>query len=207
MIPAITGLRYVPEYLDEETHQQLLAAADVQPWIRSVDHGVQMYGYRYHHATRSAFRIGELPSWAGDLAVRLWRDGLMPRVPDQMVANEYPPGAGIFAHVDQDVFGDTVASVSLGSSCVMQFAQDSTEGTRELLLEPRSVLVLTGEARWGWSHGIPARAVDMWQGEPRFRSRRVSLTFRVMPPNEHTRAIQPQRCDVRAIHVTEEEQE
>jgi alkylated DNA repair dioxygenase AlkB len=207
MIPLIAGLRYIPEYLDEETHQQLLAAADAQPWLQSVGHGVQMYGYRYHHATRSGFRIGELPSWAGDLAVRMWRDGLMLRVPDQMVANEYPPGAGIFAHVDQDVFGDTIASVSLGSSCVMQFAQESTACTRELLLEPRSVLVLTGEARWAWSHGIPARAVDVWQGESRSRSRRVSLTFRVMPANEHARFIEQHRPQVRAIHVTEEKHE
>jgi alkylated DNA repair dioxygenase AlkB len=187
MVPAIAGLTYRPEYLDDETHQHLLTAADLQPWQRSVDHGIQMYGYRYQRATRSAFRIGELPVWARELARRLWRDGLMPGIADQMVANDYLPGTGIFAHVDQEVFGDTVASVSLGSACVMQFAQHGTARTEEILLEPRSVLVLSGEARWAWSHGIPARAVDVWQNQARRRSRRVSLTFRLMPPVKSAR--------------------
>jgi alkylated DNA repair dioxygenase AlkB len=147
----------------------------------SVDHGVQIYGYHYNHRRRAAYQIGELPQWATDLAVRLWRDGLVPNAPDQMVANEYRPGSGMFAHVDQAVFGDTIASVSLGSSCVMQFSNSEAERTEELLLEPRSVLLLSGEARWAWTHEIPARTVDIWQNRERPRSRRVSLTFRVMP--------------------------
>jgi alkylated DNA repair dioxygenase AlkB len=181
MLPTIVGLQYVPEYLDRETHDRLLAAVDLHPWQMSVDHGVQVYGYHYNHAKRAGYRIGELPPWAGDLAVRLWRDGLLPNVPDQMVANDYRPGSGIFAHVDQAAFGNTIASVSLGSTCVMQFSNTEVERMEELLLEPRSVLILSGEARWAWKHEIPARAVDMWRTQERPRSRRVSLTFRVMP--------------------------
>jgi alkylated DNA repair dioxygenase AlkB len=183
MLSTIGGLQYVPEYLDRATHDRLLAAVDSHPWQMSVDHGVQIYGYHYNHRRRTACRIGELPQWASDLAVRLWRDGLLPNVPDQMVANEYRPGSGMFAHVDQAVFGDTITSVSLGSSCVMQFSNSEAERTEELLLEPRSVLLLSGEARWAWTHEIPARALDIWQNQERPRSRRVSLTFRVMPPS------------------------
>lgn len=181
MVPIIAGLQYVAEYLEPGTHDRLLAAVDLYPWQMSVDHGVQVYGYRYSHAKRAAFRIGELPSWASDLAVRLRRDGFLPDVPDQLVANDYRPGTGIFAHVDQAVFGDTIASVSLGSTCVMRFSDGESNRVEELLLEPRSVLVLSGEARWAWTHEIPARAVDAWQNHDRPRSRRVSLTFRVMP--------------------------
>jgi alkylated DNA repair dioxygenase AlkB len=181
MSPSITGLQYFPDYLDEQTHDSLLTAVDGHRWQASVDHGVQVYGHHYDHSRREAYRIGDLPPWVHDLARRLHRDGLMPGVPDQMVANDYPPGAGIFAHVDQEVFGGTVASVSLGSTCVMQFSQTDSDRTEELLLEPRSVLVLSGDARWAWKHGIPARSVDIWDNRERHRSRRVSLTFRVMP--------------------------
>jgi alkylated DNA repair dioxygenase AlkB len=97
-----------------------------------------------------------------------------------MVANDYRPGSGIFAHVDQAVLGDIVASVSLGSTCVMRFSHGASEQVEELLLEPRSVLVLSGEARWAWQHEIPARTVDTWENEETARSRRVSLTFRVI---------------------------
>jgi alkylated DNA repair dioxygenase AlkB len=181
MPPTIIGLQYLPDYLDPETHDRLLKAVDLQPWQTSNRHGVQVYGYHYNHERRAAYRIGELPAWARDLAVRLWRDGLLPSVPDQLVANGYRPGEGIFAHVDQAVFGDTIASVSLGSTCVMRFSKSEAERTEELLLEPQSALILSGEARWAWKHEIPARTVDRWQNRDRPRSRRVSLTFRVIP--------------------------
>ena len=181
MLRTISGLQYVPEYLDPEGHDRLLAAVDLHSWQMSVDHGVQVYGYHYNHAKSEAYRIGDLPPWANDLAVRLWRDGLLPNVPDQMVANSYPPGSGIFPHVDQAVFGNTIASVSLGSTCVMQFSNGESERVEELLLEPRSVLILSGEARWAWKHQIPPRDVDIWENQEKPRSRRVSLTFRVMP--------------------------
>jgi alkylated DNA repair dioxygenase AlkB len=185
-LPRILGLQYIPEYLDPETHDRLLAAVDSHPWQMSVDHSVQVYGYHYDHAKRAAYRIGELPPWANDLAVRLWHDGLLTRIPDQMVANAYQPGSGIFAHVDQAVFGDTIASVSLGTTCVMQFTHKESARTEELLLEPRSVLILSGEARWAWEHQIPARTVDTWQNQQRSRSRRVSLTFRAMPSSSES---------------------
>lgn len=180
MAPSIPGLQYVPEYLDPETHDRLLTAVDFQPWLMSVDHRVQIYGYNYSHATRAALPIGALPSWTTDVSVRLCRDGLLPQVPDQLVVNDYRPGSGIFAHIDQSVFGDVVASVSLGSTCVMRFSHGASGQIEELLLEPRSVLVLSGDARWAWRHEIPARVVDIWQNRERPRSRRVSLTFRVM---------------------------
>ena len=182
MLPAIDGLRYVPDYLDPATHDFLLASADVHPWHTSADRRVQVHGYRYHHPTRSVFHIGELPPWANDLAVRLCRDGLLPYVADQLVVNSYQPGSGIVAHVDQDVLGDHVASVTLGSSCVMQFDRRDTGPIEEVLLESRSVLVLAGEARGEWRHGIPARAMDIWRDQERPRGRRVSLTFRIISP-------------------------
>ena len=181
MAPSVPGLRYIPEYLDVAAHDRLLVDVDSQPWLSSVDHRVQIYGYNYSHPNRSVVRIGDLPKWVANLAVRLCDDGVLPKVPNQMVANDYPPGAGIFAHTDQAVFGDVVASVSLGSTCVMRFSHDASGRTEEVLLEPRSVVVLSDEARWAWRHEIPARAVDTWLDGHRPRSRRVSLTFRVVP--------------------------
>src|SRR3954464_11763310 len=117
-LPRIPGLQYVPHYIDQATEERLLASVDLERWLWSVDHGVQIYGYRYRQSTASVFRIGELPSWSTDLAPRLPRDGYFPSRPDQMVVNDYKTGSGIFAHMDQAAFGDTIASLSLGSTCV-----------------------------------------------------------------------------------------
>src|SRR5262249_31696539 len=143
----ITGLEYVPRYIDQEIHDRLLCAIDQHPWLTSVDHRVQLYGYRYNHEHRAAYQIGELPEWATDLASRLHEDGVS-RIPNQLVANEYQPGCGIFDHMDQAVFGDVVMSVSLGSTCLMRFTHSESHVSRELLLEPRSLLILSREARW-----------------------------------------------------------
>jgi alkylated DNA repair dioxygenase AlkB len=178
---AIPGIAYVPGYIDTETHDRLLSAVDSYAWLTTADHRVQMYGYRYSHQMRTAFRIGDLPAWALPLATRLHHDGFIDSIPNQLVANEYPPGAGLFDHIDQTVFGDVVISISLGSTCVMRFSRSDSEDSHELLLEPASVLVFSGEARTEWKHGIPARSSDMWDGCEYPRSRRVSLTFRAVP--------------------------
>ena len=54
----------------------------------------------------------------------------------------------------------------------------------DTLLEPRSLVVMRGEARNDWKHGIPARKSDAFAGQtwrcPEGAHRRVSLTFRTV---------------------------
>jgi alkylated DNA repair dioxygenase AlkB len=122
-------------------------------------------------------RIGPLPDWALSLAIRLKADCVTPWIPDQTIVNEYQPGQGISPHVDFESFADTIVSLSLGSACIMELTTVGT-GATPLLLEPRSVLILAGEARRVWQHSIPARKRDVWMGATFLRTRRVSLTFR-----------------------------
>lgn len=187
----ISGLRYFPGYLDALSHDALLTAVDAEPWRDFGQRRAQVYGYSYHHAKGGIYRVGDLPSWGHDVAIRLASDGLMPDVPDQLIVNEYAPGFGIPAHVDAPVFTDTIVSISLGSSCVMEFTHEAGH-VEEQWLEPMSALVIAGEVRAVWQHGIPARAVDVWQGQERPRGRRVSLTFRKMLPEDQRPAYVPQ---------------
>jgi alkylated DNA repair dioxygenase AlkB len=63
---------------------------------------------------------------------------------------------------------------------------DFTKGNekRQILLEPRSLLIVSGEARYEWTHGIAARKSDVYEGQKIVRERRVSMTFRgVVSPN------------------------
>ena len=97
------------------------------------------------------------------------------------IVNDYASGQGIPPHVDAPLFSDTILSVSLGSSCVMEFTNEAG-GREEQFLEPMSALVMGGEARHEWKHAIVSRPVDLWQGREWPRGRRVSLTFRQVLP-------------------------
>lgn len=178
---AISGLRYVRDYLDPASHDRLLAAVNAATWLHDPSgRGFQIYGYSYQHTKGGIHRIDDLPDWAAGLGKRLWQDGVMPYVPDQLIANEYLPGTGIFPHVDAPFFDDTVVSVSLGSSCVMVFTESATGRIEEMFLEPRSALVMGGDARDKWKHSIPPRTRDTWKDQDVVRGTRVSLTFRRM---------------------------
>lgn len=183
VIAAISGLRYVEDYINEGQHDWALARIDEHPWLDDLKRRVQHYGFKYDYKARKVdmgMHIGELPEWLNRLSEKLYADGYMPEVPDQVIVNEYLPGQGISSHIDcEPCFKDTIISLSLGSSCVMNFTKASDKTKKiPVWLEPRSLVVLSGEARSKWLHGIAARKWDEWDGEKHERQRRVSLTFR-----------------------------
>ena len=180
--PAIAGLSYIPNYIDESTESALLELIDSQPWMNDLKRRVQHYGWRYDYKARnitSDLQIGELPDWLQSYTVRLYQAGYFPETPDQVIINEYQSGQGISAHIDcVPCFAGTIASLSLGSPCVMDFTHGKTGEKSSLLLEPRSLLVLNGDARYIWQHAIAGRKTDKWNGQSIQRTRRISLTFR-----------------------------
>jgi alkylated DNA repair dioxygenase AlkB len=181
-IPEIDGLSYIPDFIDGATESDLIRTIDAQSWITELKRRVQHYGWRYDYKARSVtndLRIGALPDWLQSYAVRLQQGGLFAETPDQVIINDYQPGQGISAHIDcVPCFADTIASLSLGSPCVMDFTHSKSDEKSPLLLEPRSLLVLTGDARYVWQHAIPSRKSDKRCGQTITRTRRVSLTFR-----------------------------
>ena len=185
--PQVDGLAYISNFISSEEHNELLSDIDSQVWLDDLKRRVQHYGYKYdyknHQINRSMY-IAPLPDWAMKIAHRL--DGTYSNtLPDQVIVNEYEPGQGIENHIDcKTCFRETVISLSLGSPCVMNFAEYRGEGKKSILLEPRSLIVLKKAARYDWTHGIAKRKSDVWNDEKLIRSRRVSLTFRtVILPN------------------------
>lgn len=173
----INGLIYLPDYISRPHHDKLLEHINAGTWDTSMKRRVQHYGYRYDYKARkvtSEMYLGDLPQWLERIARQLYADGMIDSVPDQVIVNEYEPGQGIAFHVDcEPCFGHRIFSLSLGSSAMMVF-KHQTEEKREIMLAPRSLLMMYGDARYEWKHGIPARKSD----EGVARDRRVSLTFR-----------------------------
>ena len=178
----ISGLRYLPEFVSLEEEAEMLSQIDASEWITELKRRVQHYGYKYDYKRRSidaSMYVGALPEWSFLLRERFATQKIFPEPPDQLIVNEYIPGQGIFKHVDcVPCFLDTIVSVTLGSGCVMEFTKPKTKRKVECFLEPRSAVILTGESRYDWQHGIPSRKSDQWNGDRLLRRRRVSLTFR-----------------------------
>uniref|UniRef100_B8HQU9 2OG-Fe(II) oxygenase n=1 Tax=Cyanothece sp. (strain PCC 7425 / ATCC 29141) TaxID=395961 RepID=B8HQU9_CYAP4 len=180
-VSEINGLVYIKDYIDQTTHNYLISQIDSFPWLNDLARRVQHYGYKYDYKSRGVDKsmyIASLPIWAKELAHKI-RKKYTTDLPDQVIVNEYMPGQGIANHIDcVNCFTDTIVSLSLCSSCVMDFVHIETGARKSLMLEPRSLVVLSGDARYKWLHGIAKRKSDMYKGEKYIRKRRVSLTFR-----------------------------
>lgn len=182
MVPA--GLIERPEFLTAEEETALLAAVNAGRWDTSLSRRVQHYGHRYNYRytgkETAAEEVTPVPAWALCLYEKIAACVSLPAAAEdlQVIVNEYVPGQGIRAHVDDpSKFGEWVVTVSLGSGCEMEFARK--EEKYRVRLEPRSVYVMTGESRYKWTHAIAGRKTD--PGPPRIpRTTRVSVTFRAL---------------------------
>jgi alkylated DNA repair dioxygenase AlkB len=176
------GLRYISEYISKSEEEFLVSAIFSNSWLSDLKRRVQHYGWKYDYKARTvlpSMYLGPLPTWAATIAERLHGDGHIKTVPNQVIVNEYEPGQGIANHIDcEPCFGDTIISLSLNSTCVMDFIHTQSKKKIELLLEPRSLVVVSGASRTLWTHGIPARKTDSFRGRKIERKLRISLTYR-----------------------------
>ncbi|KAL9447728.1 hypothetical protein AB3S75_015245 [Citrus x aurantiifolia] len=167
--------------------------------------------------------LGELPSFVSSIVERVSSfpnlDDSTSVALDQLTVNEYPPGVGLSPHIDtHSAFEGLIFSLSLAGPCIMEFRRylegswlpNSTPGMnmavenpddnssvlrRAIYLPPRSMLLLSGEARYAWNHYIPHHKIDMVNDTViRRASRRVSFTFRKVREGP-CRCEFPQYCD------------
>jgi alkylated DNA repair protein alkB family protein 8 len=97
-----------------------------------------------------------------------------------VIINQYTPGQGINPHVDKThCFDGVVGSVGLGSSCIMQFRHaEAPFECIDVWFPRRTAVVLTGDSRYAWTHGIAPNTEDYWHGAMYRRKTRVSVTWR-----------------------------
>jgi alkylated DNA repair dioxygenase AlkB len=182
-ILSINGLEYHDNFITSAEHSELINIIDEQPWLDDLKRRVQHYGYKYDYKRRNidkTMHLGEIPDWCKNIGIKLQANGIIDFMPDQVIINEYLPGQGISNHIDcEPCFNDTIISLSLKSSCIMQFTNNlNAQKVIPILLEPCSLVVLKKDARYNWMHGIKAVKTDNFYGEKIIRRRRVSLTFR-----------------------------
>lgn len=120
--------------------------------------------------------------------------------PDQLTVNRYQPGQGIPPHVDtHSAFLDPIMSLSLGSDVVMEF-RNGRGPIVNCWVPRRSLLIMSKESRYGWTHGITPRKIDVTNVvgaglSARYRDVRVSLTFRTLKREPCRSCGFPKLCD------------
>ena len=185
----VPGLCLIENFISEKEEDMLVEEID-KNWHENdfdLKRRVQHYGWKYDYRSRrvhSDMHIGELPPWAKILATRLVNQKLVTNTPDQVIVNEYVKNQGIGPHKDSKVFGDGIAMLSLLESWEMRFRKKEAKKTVNIMLERRSIAIMTGEARYQWTHEIPKRLREPDPNKPgdqilvKVRGRRLSFTFR-----------------------------
>jgi alkylated DNA repair dioxygenase AlkB len=172
-----SGFVFEPNFLapQEETHLlefiRTLALRTFE--MKGVTAKRRIASYGWHYSFQS-FRLTEaepIPHIFEPVRERAAAlSGILPQAYSEALITEYQPGAGIGWHRDAPPFG-IVAGISMAGSCRMRFQKGKGEERQVAAIElpPRSIYLLTGEARTKWEHTIPPT-----------KELRYSLTFRTL---------------------------
>lgn len=118
----------------------------------------------------------ELPEWAEVIINRLIEWNIVKEKPDDIIIHDCMPGQGIHTILeDEDKFGDIIVIISLGCTVQMEFRNCENKNLRyEFMVNKRSALVISGDARYKWRHGVRPRTQD----KRIRRERRLSITLK-----------------------------
>jgi alkylated DNA repair dioxygenase AlkB len=168
------GLLYQPDFLSEVEEVDLINNFRELPFQAFDFHGytakrrVLEFGFEYDFTTRRATPTQNFPEFLSPVRERAAQfAGVSAADLVEGMVTEYSPGAPIGWHRDAPQFG-TVIGISLASTSRMRFKPYKAEGKPvALMLEPRSIYVMRGPARWKFQHSIPP-----------VKELRYSITFR-----------------------------
>ncbi|NWX17173.1 ALKB8 protein, partial [Aegotheles bennettii] len=128
---------------------------------------VKHFGYEFCYDNNNVDKDKPLPGGLPEICdlflEKCLKQGYIKHKPDQLTVNQYEPGQGIPPHIDtHSAFEDEIISLSLGAEIVMDFKHPDGR-TVALMLTRCSLLVMAGESRYLWTHGITPRKYDVIQ--------------------------------------------
>ena len=178
---SVEGLTYYDSFITEEEESGLVRFIESQQWNTALKRRTQHYGHLYKYTHSSTSQDNPVPP-VPDVFLQLYQRIVyfvklksIDLTKLQVIVNEYLPGVGISAHIDDPrQFGEWVCGVSLLSATEMNF---SGEGRSvDVNLKRRSLYVMEKESRYRYTHEIKPRKSD--NGIK--REKRISITFRYL---------------------------
>lgn len=178
----------IEDFITDELEEKLLKVVHLEQEDQQLKHRqVKHFGYEFLYGVNTVDPSKSLDQKIPKECDELWEilKEKSPQfswfIPDQMTINKYEPGQGIPSHCDtHSPFYDPIISLSLGSDIVMEFKRKGS--VCNVPLKRKSLLIMSGESRFGWQHGITPRTMDIVpdNGNLTTRMRRVrfSYTFR-----------------------------
>lgn len=167
------GLRYAADFVTPAEEHELItkvASLPLVPFQFGQYEGkrrVVSFGFGYDYTARRLVEAERIPDWLADIAHRLEAFGRPGTRVQQVLCAENDVGVEIGWHRDKPHF-DQIFGLSLGAACKLRFRRPAASRFERFTLEaaPRSIYLMSGEARSAWEHSIPA-----------VEARRYSVTF------------------------------
>lgn len=200
----VHGLSYYKDFLSPKEQEDLLKGIYDQPFQKLIARRQQFYGELYYHTSHKNKFLQpdddekETPRSLDLVAIQPHLEAKCKPFfgdagfPSQVLVNEYRNNLGIASHFeDFGAFGPVILTLSLVNPIYMTLKKplmrtngcDEYHEIHKVLLEPGSLLVMEGDARFDYRHGIskykwmriPGREEPIHRGES---FRRVSITVR-----------------------------
>jgi hypothetical protein len=187
------GLSIVPNFITREKEGEILSFLDSCAWDTRIKRRVIHFGFQFLYSNLNVHQDSEI------IKIPEILESLVPGAYNQLTVNEYPPGIGIASHCDtHSAFGGTIPVISLGADITMDFISHDYQQRVSVVIPRGSLMLMSGESRYGWRHAIAARKTDRQPvtGRVVSRGRRVSLTFRdCLIPNKNCQCKYASLCD------------
>lgn len=177
----IGGVTVISEFISREEEEALIQAIDTRkPWVDSQEgRRKQDYGPKVSFLKKkvSVGNFGGFPNFAVDLFERMstrHKDLLYGFVPVEFCILEYTPERGSYIRPHYDdfwIWGDRLITVNLLSETSLRLTKEFHIPPYEMQIKmpARSLVIIQGEARYDWHHGINRYDI---------KSRRVAMTWR-----------------------------
>ena len=192
----IPGLYYIEDV--NINLEEIITKLDKNDWIpitkSSNSRKVQHYGFKYDYTKSNVnVKCDDIPKFLEPLQQKLLRlceknFKLINQDEDssnnnykfnQCIVNNYQSSQGISKHIDTTGYGKVIGCYTAGSGATMTFRRYKEK--LDLYVKPNSLYIMSGDARYKWTHEMVARKSDLVDNIRIPRSRRVSITFRYVP--------------------------